>query len=358
MNNSLEALHNNQVQTRLRKRNLTAFSLKQPEGSTTMKAIVVREIGDPEVLRLEDVPTPEPGPGEVAIQVEFAGVNFTDVRNRVGDGLGTVPFTPGIEVSGVVSQTGEGVDQLQVGQRVAAFTGGHAYAEVVTAPASRVFVLPESLTGDPRAAGMLVTLPLALNVVERSARIRPGETVLLHGAAGGVGSIVGQLLRKIEGVRLFGTVSNRAKADYARRYGYGEILDYADFQLRTRELTGGVGLDVVLDPVGGELQRRSLEALAPFGRLVSYSNISREPQDLPDGEWMRAHCVGYVGLSNGYLFKLAPHLLRDLMQRGIDLVVSGEIDIDVTAVFPLAEASKAHRAFQQRSAVGKFILSV
>jgi NADPH2:quinone reductase len=323
-----------------------------------VKAIVVRELGGPEVLKLEEVPVPIPGPGQVAIEVEFSGVNFTDIRNRVGDGLGKVPMTPGIEVSGVVSALGPGVDSFRIGDPVAAFTGGQAYAEVVVAPEQRVFTLPDSLVGDPRAAGMLVTLPLALNVVERSAKIQPGETVLLHGAAGGVGTIVGQLLRNIDGVRLYGTVSSPAKAEYARGYGYEQIFDYSDFHLHTAELTGGAGLDVVLDPVGGELQRRSMLALAPFGRLVSYSNISREPQDLPDGEWMREHAIGYVGLSNGYLFRNHPEVAGALFRRSIELVASGEIDIDVTAVYPLADAAEAHRAFERRSAVGKFILSM
>lgn len=323
-----------------------------------MKAIVVRELGGPQVLKLEEVPRPVPGPGEVAIDVQFSGVNFTDVRNRVGDGLGKVPMTPGIEVSGVVSALGPGVESFHLGQHVAAFTGGNAYAEVVVAPEHRVFSLPESLVGDPRAAGMLVTLPLALNVVERSAKIQPGETVLLHGAAGGVGTIVGQLLRNIDGVRLFGTVSSQAKAEYARSYGYEQIFGYSDFHLHTPEFTGAAGLDVVLDPVGGELQRRSLLALAPFGRLVSYSNISREPQVLPDGEWMREHAIGYVGLSNGYLFRNHPEIAGPLFRRSIELVASGQIEIDVTAVYPLADAAEAHRAFEQRSAVGKFILSM
>jgi NADPH:quinone reductase len=323
-----------------------------------MRAIVVQELGGPEVLRVEQVPEPRPGPGEIAINVEFAGVNFTDVRNRVGDGLGVVPFTPGVEVSGTVSALGPGVESFAVGQQVAAFTRGHAYAEVVTAAEVFTVALPDNLIGRPEAAGMLVTVPLALNVVERAARVQTGETVLLHAAAGGVGSVVGQLLSAMSGVVLWGTVGDAGKADFARRHGYREVLSYADFDKQILALTEGRGVDVVLDPVGGQLQRRSLDVLALFGRLVSYSNISRAPQQLPDAEWMRSRCVGYVGLSNGYLSVRAPELVRAGLERSVQLVASGAVKIDVTAVFGLEQATEAHRAFENRSAVGKFVLSV
>jgi NADPH2:quinone reductase len=323
-----------------------------------MKAVVVPRLGGPDVLQIEDVPEPEPGPGELSVSVEFVGVNFTDVRNRVGDGLGVVPFIPGVEVSGTVRRVGAGGARFAVGQRVAAFTRGHGYAEVAVAAEEFTVALPDSFAGRPEAGGMLVTVPLAVNVLDRAARVLPGETVLLHAAAGGVGSVVGQLLSGVDGVRLFGTVGDLAKADFARRHGYDEVMTYADFDKRVSELTDGAGVDVVLDPVGGEVQARSLEILAPFGRLVSYSNISREAQTLPDAEWMRAHCIGFVGLSNGQLSALAPDLVRAGLERAAELVISGAVDIDVTAVLPLAHAAEAHRAFENRSAVGKFILSV
>ncbi|HEY2044613.1 MAG TPA: zinc-binding dehydrogenase [Jatrophihabitans sp.] len=323
-----------------------------------MKAIVVREFGGPDVLEIAEVPTPEPGPGEILIAVEYAGVNFTDVRNRVGDGLGEVPFIPGVEVSGTVIKLGPGVALLEVGQRVAAFTRGHAYAEFALAREEFTLALPDRLADQPKAAGMLVTIPLAVNVIERSARVLPGESVLLHAASGGVGSVVGQLLQQIEGVRLFGTVGDPAKADFAREHGYAEVMTYAEFGDQVMALTDGRGVDVVLDPIGGDVQSRSLEILAPFGRLVSYSNISRAGQALPDAEWMRARCVGYVGLSNGQLSARDPRAVRDGLARAVELVASGAVEVDVTSVLPLAEAAQAHRVFENRSAVGKFILSM
>ncbi len=323
-----------------------------------MRAIVVREFGGPEVLRLEEVPEPTPGAAEVAIAVEFIGVNFTDVRNRVGDGLGVLPFTPGVEVSGTVSAVGPDVRSLRVGQRVAAFTRGHSYAEVVTAAEAFTIVLPDTLAGRPEAAGMLVTVPLALNAVERAARVLDGESVLLHAAAGGVGSVVGQLLRNRSDVTLWGTVGDLRKADFARAHGYDDVFSYADFDERLTALTDGRGVDVVLDPVGGEVQTRSLKAMAPFGRLVSYSNISREPQLLPDAEWLRSRCIGFLGLSNGQLSAHSPETIRASLERAVALVGDGSVRIDVTAVLPLEQADETHRAFEARTAVGKFVLAV
>jgi len=323
-----------------------------------MRAIVVRELGGPDVLQMEEVETPVPGPGQVLIAVRHIGVNFTDVRNRIGDGLGKVPFIPGIEVSGTVAGRGADAQRFAEGQPVAAFTRGSAYAEYVVVPEDLVFAIPEELAADPAMAGMLVTVPLAVTATERAARVRPGETVVLHAAAGGVGCVVGQLLAPMAGVRLWGTVGDMGKADYARSHGYSEVMTYEEFPARVRSLTDGMGVDVVLDPVGGPLQATSLDLLAPFGRLVSYSNISRAPQDLPDAEWMRAHCVGYVGLSNGYLMGRAPQIVHETLARAVDLVTSGAVTIDVTRVLPLERAADVHREFEDRAAVGKFVLAV
>jgi len=323
-----------------------------------MRAIIVRELGGPQVLKIDVVDTPVPGPRQVLIAVRYIGVNFTDVRNRIGDGLGKVPFIPGIEVSGSVVGVGPGAGRYTVGQAVAAFTRGSAYAEYVVVPEDLVFAIPKDRAEDPAMAGMLVTVPLAVTVIERAARVRRGETVVLHAAAGGVGCIVGQLLAPMDGVRLWGTVGDIAKAAYARAHGYSEVMTYEEFPQRVRSLTDGAGVDVILDPVGGPVQASSLDLLAPFGRLVSYSNISRAPQDLPDAEWMRAHCVGYVGLSNGYLMGRAPELVRQTLARAVDLVTSGAVTIDVTQVLPLEQAADIHRAFEDRAAVGKFVLAV
>jgi NADPH2:quinone reductase len=323
-----------------------------------MRAVVVAEYGGPEVLRVAEVAEPEPGPGEVTISVRFAGVNFTDVRNRIGDGLGRVPFVPGVEVAGSIRWVGEGVSGLSPGQPVASLTRGHGYAEVVRAAAELTVPLPENLAGRPEAGGMLVTVPLALMLLRRVARVAAEETVLLHGAAGGVGTVTGQLARHLGLRPLLGTASSPAKAEFARGYGYRQVFGYAGFAEGVLAATVGRGVDVVLDPVGGRVRARSFELLAPFGRLVSYSNISREPEVVPDAAWMRARCVGYLGFSGGQLPLRDPALVRPSLLEAAALISSGAIDVHVTEVFPLEHAADAHRMFQRRAAVGKFILAL
>src|SRR5215471_11877665 len=309
-----------------------------------MRAVVVSEYGGPEVLRLGDLPEPEPGPGEVTIAVRFAGVNFTDVRNRIGDGLGVVPFVPGVEVAGTVRRAGDGVTGLRPGQPVASLTRGHGYAEVVSAAADLTVPLPENLVGRPESGGMFVTVPLAL--------------MLLHGAAGGVGTVTGQLARHVGLRPLLGTASSIAKAEFARGYGYSHVFGYTDFAEGVLAATAGRGVDVVLDPVGGQVRARSFELLAPFGRLVTYSNISREPEVVPDATWMRARCVGYLGFSGGQLPLRDPGLVRPSLLEAAALISSGAVEVRVTSVFPLEQAVEAHRVFERRAAVGKFILAV
>ena len=322
-----------------------------------MRAVVVPEYGGPEVLTLTDLPEPEPGPGEVTITVRFAGVNFTDVRNRIGDGLGVVPFVPGVEVAGTVRRVGDGVSGLSPGQPVASLRG-HGYAEVVRAAADLTVPLPENLAGRPESAGMLVTVPLALMLLRRVARVLPEETVLLHGAAGGVGTVTGQLARHWGLRPLLGTASGPAKAEFARGHGYGHVFGYTDFAEGVLTATAGRGVDVVLDPVGGQVRARSFELLAPFGRLVTYSNISREPEVVPDAAWMRARCAGYLGFSGGQLPLRDPGLVRPSLLEAAGLISSGAIDLRVTDVFPLEQAAQAHRVFERRAATGKFILTV
>jgi NADPH:quinone reductase len=323
-----------------------------------VKAIVISEFGGPEQLVYQDAPDPVPGPGQVLIATRFIGVNFTDVRNRWGDGLGSPPMIIGVEVSGRIVALGDGVTNLAVGDSVAAFTRGQAYAELVCAPAAFTVRIDETLASSPASGGMMITVPLAVNVTERAAKVQDGETVLLHAAAGGVGSVVGQLMRRHADVQLLGTVSTMDKADFARANGYADVFTYDAFVDGVQAATGGRGVDVVLDPVGGQVGRQSLDVLAPFGRLVSYSNISREDQTLPDAEELRKRCVGIVGLSNGWLSNKHPEEYAATLAQGVSLVADGTLTIDVTGTWPLADAAEAHRVYESRQATGKLILTV
>jgi NADPH2:quinone reductase len=330
---------------------------KTPRGAA-VRAVVVPAFGGPDVLSVQDVPEPEPGPGQVSVAVRFAGVNYTDVRNRNGDGLGVPPFIPGVEVAGTVRAVGDGVTSLRPGQPVAAFTRGHGYAEVATASEAYTVPLPGDLAGRPESAAMLITVPLVLTLLERVARVGPDEVVLLHSAAGGVGTVAGQLARRAGLRPLLGTAGDAGKAEFARRHGFGEVFGYDDFDTAVMKATGGRGVDVVLDPVGGDIRARSFPLLASFGRLVTYSNISGEPETAPDAGWLRERCIGYIGFSAGQLSGRDPGAMRPALEEAVRLVATGEIDLGVTGVYPLEQAAQAHRVFEDRAARGKLILEV
>ena len=323
-----------------------------------MRAVVVPAYGGPEVLSLQDVPEPVPGPGEVSVSVRFAGVNYTDIRNRRGDGLGAPPFIPGVEVSGVVRAVGDGVTTLRPGEPVAAFTRGHGYAEVVTAPEALTIPVTEELAARPESGAMLVTVPLVLLLLRRVARVSPAETVLLHSAAGGVGTVAAQLAR-LAGLRpLLGTAGDADKAQYALQHGFSAVFGYDDFTEGVLAATSGRGVDVVLDPVGSDVRARSFPLVAAFGRLVTYSNISGEPETAPDAGWLRARCIGFVGFSAGQLSGREPSVMRPVLTEAVKLVGGGDIDPGVSGVYPLERAAEAHQVFEDRAARGKLILAV
>ncbi len=323
-----------------------------------MKAMVIPETGGPDVFEYRDWPDPDVGPGQVGIDVEFIGVNFTDVRNRRGDGMGTPPMVVGVEAAGRVRSLGEGVSDLEVGQYVVALTGGNAYAQIVSVPALRVFPVPDELVGEPVTGGMSVVVPVSMQLLRNAGRVLPDETMLVHGAAGGIGTALVQVASALGLGDVYGTVSTEAKRDYAMGFGFADVFVRDDFVEQARAATGGRGIDVIFDPVGGDTRARSFDLLADFGRLVHFGNASMEPEVAPDALTMRSRALGYVGYSS------AQHFMRDAAGaragffEAIDLVASGRVRIDVTEVFDWREASRAHELLESGAAVGKYVLAV
>jgi NADPH:quinone reductase len=322
-----------------------------------MRTIEFQEYGGPEVLKVVAAEVPEPGPGQVSVDVAYAGVNFADLKAR-GEGyrVPELPYVPGLEVSGRVRAVGEGVPGLTVGQDVAALTDGGAYADVVVADAATVFPVPSGI--DLRTAATLPTvLPTAYALVHSVGRLQPGETVLVQGAAGGIGTVVGQLARAAGAGSVYGVVSSATKAEYAREHGYDEVF-VGEFEKAVREATDGRGVDLALDPVGGDTFRASLASLAVFGRLVSFGNASSaapwsvgQPELYPTG-------VSVGGFSILSLAKTAPAALRALTERAFAAAADGVVSLPVTAEFPLAEAAEAHRLMGGRASTGKLLLRV
>lgn len=318
--------------------------------ANSMKAVSIPEFGAAEVLRLGDVPVPEPGRGEVSIDVAYAGANFAEILYRQGVVDVALPFVPGIEVSGRIRALGAGVGGFQVGEPVAALTivdsGG--YAEVVTANAALVAPLGEA--GFEVGAALPSNSTTAFLVLERVARLARGESVLVHAAAGGVGSQLGQVARLLGAGRVVGTVGSAAKIPTAKAFGYDEVV--------LRDEVGGTGeFDVVVDMVGGPARRASLDRLAPMGRLVVMGNASgAEDVGIPANElWFTNKTVS--GFNLAAFSAVAPGEVGRALRRAVQAVADGELRVEVEAL-GLDQAVDAHRRIESGSTTGKLVLRV
>ena len=333
-----------------------------------MRSVWIPRIGPPEVLEVPDV---HPGAGEVRIRVAASGVNFADVMARMGlyPDAPKPPCVVGYEVSGTVDELGSGVTGIAIGDQVIAPTRFKGYAELVVVPAAQVVALPSGMSMVEGAA-IPVNYLTAILMLEVLANVRPGDRVLIHGAAGGVGLAAVQLCQ-IYGAEIIGTAS-ASKHAALRAAGVAHAIDYRtqDFVAETKRYTGGRGVDVVLDSIGGENLRRSYRALAPLGRLVAFGVSSLAPATsrrvLP-ALWQLARMprFGFVRLMNdnhGVLGFNLGHLwdeiglLRTYLVKVLDYHREGHVRPTVAKTFPLVEAAAAHAYIQGRANVGKVVL--
>ncbi|RKH52094.1 quinone oxidoreductase [Corallococcus sp. AB050B] len=319
-----------------------------------MKAIRYHQPGGPEVLRWEDAPEPVPGPGQVLLRVHAAGVNFADTERRRGlyDAQVPLPRILGSEAAGVVRAVGPGVDASWVGRRVVALTK-QAYAEAALAPVEQLLVLPPEVSFE-EAAALLVQGLTAYHVVHTVGRVEAGQTVLIHAAAGGVGLLAVQLA-KAAGARVIGTVSGEAKAKLARDVGADDVIRYdrEDVAASVRELTGGRGVERVLDSVGASTWQASLDALAPFGHLVSYGNASGHPPHVEvESLYAKSLTVSAYWLHT----PTPPEVQRKAREALLAEVVAKRLRLVVGLTLPLSRAEEAHRQLEGRSTVGKVVL--
>ncbi|MEA2564287.1 MAG: NADPH:quinone reductase [Acidobacteriota bacterium] len=313
-----------------------------------MRAIVVNELGGPEVLRLGEAPRPEPGPGQVLIRVHRAGVNFSDTERRRGVyRRPDLPWIPGTEGAGIVVETGERVAFWAMPPAVSG-----SYAEYAVAPTESLFRLG-SVSFEEGAALPQQGLT-AYGVVHLGAKIEAGQTVLIHAAGGGVGLLAVQMAKRA-GARVLGTVSNEAKAEAVRAVG-GEPLEYGeDLARRVLDATDGRGVDVVLDSVGRATQDVSLEVLARFGLLLFYGDASGPPLPIdPDRLYERSLKIGSYTLDVNY----RPEIWRAARQELLRWVEEGSLRLTISAVLPLEDATEAHRRLESRQSFGKIVLDV
>src|SRR5436305_2815955 len=320
-----------------------------------MRAILVHRLGPPEVLELADVPRPEPGPGQVLVQLHATGVNFSDTERRRGVYKNhTLPWTPGTEGAGRVVAVGPGADPSLVDRRVAFWALPPAvsgtYAEYAVAPAAALFHLGDAVPYDLGAALPVQGLT-AYGLAFFATRLVPGATVLIHAAAGGVGQILAQLARR-QGARVLGTVSSAEKAAAVERLGGEAFLYGPDLPERVAAATGGRGVDRVFDSVGRATQAQSLALLAPYGELIFFGD-ARGPPDPVDPDQLYDRClkIGAFGL---YIDDPATWAMarRDLLTW----IETGKLAISISRRFPLAEAAEAHRLLEGRATTGKIVL--
>ena len=319
-----------------------------------MRAIRVQQIGGPERLVLEEVTTPQPGPGQALVKVEAAGVNFIDTYHRSGLYQVALPFIPGQEGAGVIERLGSGVTQLKPGDRVAWASLTEGYAEYAALPADRLVPVPAGVTTRQAAALMLQGMTAHYLALSTYA-LQPGDICLVHAAAGGVGGLLVQIA-KLRGARVIASVGSEAKAGIAREDGADEVILYRsqDVAAEVQRLTNGAGCRVVYDGVGKDTFAASLAATARRGLLVSYGNASGA---VPP--------VAPLVFSNGSKFLTRPTLRdyivtrEELTGRTRDLfewLSGGKLKLRIHREYPLAEAGQAHRDLEGRNTTGKLLL--
>src|SRR5947209_9678547 len=320
-----------------------------------MQAIQIQQNGGPEVLELREVPDPAPGPGQALVQVEACGVNFIDIYFREGRYPAKLPLIPGQEAAGIVISVGDGVEALKPGDLVAWCGVPGTYARMAVAPADRLIVLPEHLTSLQAAAAMLQGMT-AHYLVHSTYKVQPGDEILVHAGAGGVGLLLIQMARAL-GARVFTTVSTDEKAELARSAGADEVIFYTreDFVARVKELTDGRGLPVVYDSVGKTTFEGSLGCLRARGLCALFGGSSGA---VPPFDLIRLS-------TSGSLFVTRPTLKdytatrEELEWRANDVlraVADGSLKLRLEHTYPLAEAAQAHRDLEGRRTTGKVIL--
>jgi NADPH:quinone reductase len=320
-----------------------------------VQAIRIHQFGGPEVLRLEDVPVPEPGPGEALIKVDATGINYVDVYHRTGLYPGQLPLTLGREAAGTVERIGAGVTTCRPGDRVVSEAVRGGYAEYALAAAERLVPVPERVTSRQAAAALLQGMT-AHYLAYATYRLAPGDTCLVHAAAGGTGLLLCQIASRI-GARVIGTVSTEDKAALARQAGAHEVILYSktDFLSEVRRLTGGAGVQVVYDSVGRTTFLRSLDCLARRGMLVLFGQSSG-PVEPFDPQLLNA---------KGSLFLTRPTLAHytatraELLARAgevLQWMAEGTLEVRIGHDFPLAEAAEAQRELEARRTTGKVLL--
>ncbi|WP_413868965.1 quinone oxidoreductase family protein [Albidovulum sp.] len=322
------------------------------------RTVIIEERGGPEVLKIADRPAGDPGPGEIRIRHQACGLNFIDVYQRSGLYRMQLPAALGMEAAGVVEAVGEGVTHLRPGARAAyAAQPPGAYSEARVMPAAQVCPLPDGISFETAAGAMLKGLTVDY-LFNRTTPISRGDWVLLHAAAGGVGLIACQWARS-EGINLIATAGSEEKCRLALDHGAAHAINYrtGDFAARVREITGGRGVDVVMDSVGRDTFDGSINSLRPLGMMISFGNASGP---VPPVDLLTLAAKGSLKITRPTLFThIADHATcQQMAGRLFAKILSGDVRIEIGQRFPLERVADAHRALEARETTGSTILTL
>ncbi|MFG1682796.1 zinc-binding alcohol dehydrogenase family protein [Nonomuraea sp. NPDC049269] len=314
-----------------------------------MKAAV---LATDDQLRVTEIAEPVPERGEVAIRVAYAGVQWGDVLIRDGHFPAPRPFVPGFEASGQVIAVGEGVDPARVGEQVIALTSSGGFAEVVVV--SSVLAIAAPTVDSRTAAAFGWVTSTAYDLINTVAGVRPGQSVLIHAAAGGVGTLAGQFARAAGAGRIVGVVGNPGQVEYARQLGYDRVLSREEFP----QALDGEHFDVILDPIGGQTRLANLERLAAHGRIVVYGNIATfEPVSVSVNDLLMQG-RSMLTYNSNLLSQTHPERLADSVRRALELVGDGTVGIDITAEYELADVGTAIADLAGGATHGKSIVRI
>ncbi|UHA73216.1 quinone oxidoreductase family protein [Paenibacillus sp. 481] len=324
-----------------------------------MKAIIVESFGSPENMKVVDVEMPTIHTDQILIRVKTTSVNFADIKSRYGKkGKGKLPYIPGLEASGVIEKIGDKVKSFAVGQRVLAFPHHGSYAEYIVADENLTFAIPDSVDFDTAGACGIVSF-LSYKLLADVARLQSGETVLIHSAAGGVGTTAIQIAKALGAAKIIGTVGDESKIPMAISAGADEVICYekGDFAEKVNALTDGKGADVILDCIAGDITEKSLHCLAHYGRLVMFGNSSGKTGQIHTND-LHASCRSVLGFSLGTTRKEHPERLQHTAIQVFRLLEHGKLNIKISERFALQDASLAHQWVESRKSTGKVLLVV
>lgn len=324
-----------------------------------MKAMIVEELGPPEVMQMQTLPDPVPGPGEVHVRIRAVGLNFPDILMIAGkyQHKPPLPFAPGMEAAGEVIGVGDGVTRFRPGDRVIVGSKGGLYADQAVVPEASVLPLPDKWSFEEGAAFKSAYMTAYVSLVERG-RLQPGETVLIHGAAGGVGLAAVELAAAL-GANVIATVGSEAKAEAVLARGANHAIDHRkeNFRDRVMEITDGRGAEAIYDPVGGDFLFQSLRAIAWGGRLLVIGFAGGTIPDVPANYALLKSCR-VIGVRAGEYVRKDPAAGERIFSHMADLASQGLLTPFVYDVFPLEKAVEALAVISARQVIGKVVLSV